>query len=60
MLKVDAFNHIWPPAFYRALTDVTGPMTDITRRSEAQPAMTDLGKRFAIMDLHDEYQQIEP
>lgn len=58
MLKIDAFNHIWPPAFYKALTDVTGPMTDITRRSEAQPAMTDLDARFAIMDRHDEYRQI--
>lgn len=58
MLKVDAFNHIWPPAFYDALTEVTGTMTDITRRSEAQPMMTKLDERFAIMDLHDEYQQI--
>ncbi len=58
MLKVDAFNHIWPPAFYDALTKVTGTMTDITRRSEAQPMMTQLDERFAIMDLYDEYQQI--
>jgi len=58
MLKVDAFNHIWPPAYYKALTDVTGTMTDITRRSEAQPMMTQLDERFSIMDLHDEYQQI--
>jgi len=58
MLKVDAFNHIWPPAYYDALTNVTGTMTDITRRSEAQPMMTQLDERFAIMDLYDEYQQI--
>ena len=58
MLKVDAFNHIWPPAYYQALTDVTGTMTDITRRSEAQPMMTQLDERFSIMDLYDEYQQI--
>jgi predicted TIM-barrel fold metal-dependent hydrolase len=58
MLKVDAFNHIWPQDFYQALTRVTGTMTDITRRSEAQPMMTQLGERFAIMDLYDEYQQI--
>ena len=58
MLKVDAFNHIWPTAYYEALTKVTGTMTDITRRSEAQPMMTQLDERFAIMDLYDEYQQI--
>lgn len=58
MLKIDAFNHIWPEPFYRALTAVTGTMTDITRRSEAQPMMTNLDERFAIMDMHDEYRQI--
>ena len=58
MPKVDAFNHIWPDRFYRALTAVTGTMTDITRRSEAQPMMTRLDERFRIMDLFDAYQQI--
>ena len=58
MLKVDAFNHIWPPQYYAALSAVVGTMTDITRRSEAQPMMTNLDERFAIMDLYDEYQQI--
>ena len=58
MLKVDAFNHIWPPVYYDALTKVTGPMTAITRRSEAQPMMTNLDERFRIMDLYDDYAQI--
>lgn len=58
MLKVDAFTHIWPPEYYKALTDVIGTMTDITRRSEAQPMMVDLDERFSIMDLYDEYAQI--
>ena len=58
MLKVDAFTHIWPPEFYKALTDISGTMTDITRRSEAQPMMVDLDERFSIMDLYDEYAQI--
>ena len=58
MPKVDAFNHIWPDRFYSALTAVTGTMTDITRRSEAQPMMTRLDERFRIMDLFDAYQQI--
>ncbi len=58
MRKVDAFNHIWPPAYYKALTEVTGTMTDITRRSEAQPMMTELDVRFEVMDLYDDYCQI--
>ena len=58
MIKLDAFTHIWPPAFYRAMKNITGPMTDIVRRSEAQRMMIDLNERFAIMDLHDDYAQI--
>ncbi len=58
MLKLDAFTHIWPPEYYKAIKDVTGPMTDIVRRSETQRMMIDLDERFAIMDLFDGYAQI--
>lgn len=58
MKKIDIFNHIWPNRFYAKLREVTGKMTDITRRSEAVPMMTDLDERFRIMDRFGEYQQI--
>lgn len=58
MKKIDIFNHIWPARFYEKLRDVTGRMTDITRRSEAIPMMTDLDERFRIMDRFDDYSQI--
>lgn len=58
MRKVDAFTHIWPRPYYEALSKLTGPMTDITRRSEAQPMMIDLDERFSIMDLYEGYCQI--
>ena len=58
MLKLDAFTHIWPPEYYRALKAVTGPMTDIVRRSEGQRMMIDLDERFAVMDLFEGYAQI--
>lgn len=58
MKKIDIFNHIWPSRFYTKLREVTGKMTDITRRSEAVPMMTDLDERFRIMDRFGEYQQI--
>jgi aminocarboxymuconate-semialdehyde decarboxylase len=59
MKKLDAFNHIWPKEFHTALADAMGAMTDITRRSEAVPMMTDLDERFRVMDLFgDDYQQI--
>ena len=58
MKKIDIFNHIWTTRFYSKLREVTGKMTDITRRSEAVPMMTDLDERFRIMDRFGDYQQI--
>ena len=59
MRKLDAFNHIWPAEFFRALSDAAGKMTDIGRRSAQVPMMTDLDIRFRVMDgFGPEYQQI--
>src|SRR5256885_3365447 len=60
MRKLDVFNHIWPTRFYEALrAHTSGPMQDITRRSEAVPMMTQLDVRFRVMDLFGpDYQQI--
>lgn len=54
MKKIDVFNHIWPKPFHDALIAHVGETTDITRRSEAVPMMTDLDKRFEVMDLFGE------
>lgn len=51
MKKIDIFNHIWPKPFFDALIDHIGTMTDITRRSGAVPMMTDLDRRFEVMDM---------
>jgi len=58
MRKIDIFTHIWPKAFHEALLKQTGQMKDMHRRSEAVPMMTNLERRFAVMDMFDEYQQI--
>jgi predicted TIM-barrel fold metal-dependent hydrolase len=58
MRKIDIFTHIWPKAFHEALLKTTGQMKDMHRRSEAVPMMTNLDRRFAVMDMFDEYQQI--
>ncbi len=50
MKKIDVFNHIWPAPFHDALIAHIGQATDITRRSEAVPMMTDLDRRFEVMD----------
>ena len=51
MKKIDAYNHIWPKPFFDALIDHIGTMTDITLRSGAVPMMTDLERRFEVMDM---------
>jgi aminocarboxymuconate-semialdehyde decarboxylase len=51
MKKIDVFTHIWPANFHAALKDLIGATTDITRRSEAVPMMTDLDRRFEVMDM---------
>ena len=59
MLKLDAFTHIWPKPYHDALTALIGETTDITRRSEAVPMMTNLDRRFEVMDMFGpEYKQI--
>lgn len=51
MKKIDVFTHIWPSQFHEALIAHVGETTDITRRSEAVPMMTDLDRRFEVMDM---------
>lgn len=59
MKKIDIFNHIWPKPFFDALIGHIGEMTDITMRSGAVPMMTDLNRRFEVMDMFGEgYQQV--
>jgi len=58
MRKLDIFTHIWPKRFHELLLKQTGRMKDMHRRSEAVPMMTSLERRFAVMDMFDEYQQI--
>jgi aminocarboxymuconate-semialdehyde decarboxylase len=59
MKKIDVFNHIWPQPFFEALTRLTGEMPDITARSGRVPMMTDLDRRFEVMDMFGEdYMQI--
>lgn len=59
MQKIDVFNHIWPKPYYDAIVAHLGEMTDITRRSGDVPMMSDLDRRFEVMDMFgDDYRQI--
>ena len=54
MKKIDIFNHIWPKSFFDRLIDHIGTMSDITKRSGAVPMMTELDRRFEVMDMFGE------
>ena len=54
MKKIDVFTHIWPEEFFKALTRITGEMTEITARSGRVPMMTNLDRRFEVMDMFGE------
>lgn len=59
MKKIDIFTHIWPQPYFRALTDITGKMQAITARSGNVPMMTNLDRRFEVMDMFGEdYRQV--
>jgi uncharacterized protein len=59
MKKIDIFNHIWPKPFFDALVKHIGEMTDITMRSGKVPMMSNLDRRFEVMDMFGEdYQQV--
>lgn len=59
MKKIDVFNHIWPKPFFDTLIDHIGKMSDITNRSGQVPMMTNLDRRFEVMDMFGEdYVQI--
>ena len=59
MKKIDAFTHIWPTPFFDALIDHIGEMNHITNRSGQVPMMTNLDRRFEVMDMFGEdYVQI--
>lgn len=59
MRKIDIFNHIWPKPFFDRLVKELGTMTQMTKRSGDVPMMTDLDRRFEVMDMFGEdYQQV--
>lgn len=59
MKKIDIFNHIWPMPFYDALIAHIGQMTNITARSGDVPMMTNLDRRFEVMDgFGEDYVQV--
>lgn len=58
MKKIDIYNHIWPQAFYKKVMEVSPNLTNMTKRVNAVPMITDLDIRFKVMDMFEDYYQI--
>jgi predicted TIM-barrel fold metal-dependent hydrolase len=58
MEKIDAFNHIWPRAFFERVQQLAPDAGGMARRVRKVPMITDLDERFRIMDLFEDYRQI--
>ena len=58
MLKVDAYNHIYPRKYWDAMIAKAGDHEDLGKRTRSVPMLMDLDERFRVMDMFDEYKQI--
>lgn len=59
MKKIDIFNHIWTPEFYKKVQEVAPHLKDMGNRVKSVPMITDLDERFRVMDLFGEdYRQV--
>src|SRR5262245_25385199 len=57
-MRIDAFNHFYPPRYYRRMEEVGSGLKDMFRRARAVPAIHDLDARFRVMDQFADYAQI--
>ncbi len=58
MLKIDAYNHIYPRKYWDAMIEKAGDHEDLGKRVRSVPMLMDLDERFRVMDMFDEYRQI--
>ena len=58
MLKIDVFPHILPRAYFDRLMDAAPSGGLMVKRVRNIPVLTDLDKRFEIMDPHEGYVQV--
>jgi predicted TIM-barrel fold metal-dependent hydrolase len=58
-MKIDAFTHIFPKAYFDKMTEVLPAGRDMHKRVRAIPSIVDLDARFRIMDeFGDGYRQV--
>jgi aminocarboxymuconate-semialdehyde decarboxylase len=58
MRYIDAFNHFFPPAFFKKMSETAGGTRDIGKRMQGIPAIYDLDTRFRLVDGFLDYTQV--
>jgi predicted TIM-barrel fold metal-dependent hydrolase len=57
-MKIDIFAHIFPKSYFDKMVSVAPNGKDMHQRVRNVPSIVDLGERFRIMDMFNEYAQI--
>lgn len=57
-MKIDIFAHIFPKSYFDKMVKTAPNGTDMHKRVRNVPSIVDLGERFRIMDMFDEYAQV--
>ncbi len=55
---VDIYTHLFPAAYFEALTSRTQGLGALARRMQGVPSVRDLDARFAEMDKYGDYRQV--
>ena len=57
-MMIDVYSHILPPKYKEALYKKLGPTSDMVRRMDRFPSLSDLDIRFRIMDKYKDLVQV--
>ncbi|MBX9590754.1 MAG: amidohydrolase [Hyphomonadaceae bacterium] len=57
-MRIDAFNHFYPPGYYRKMEEVGSDLKDMFRRARAVKAIYDLDARLRMVEQFPDYAQI--
>lgn len=57
-MKIDVFNHFYPKSYFDKIVEIAPNGVDMHKRLRNIPSIVDLGERFRIMDMFEEYVQV--
>ena len=58
MRYIDTFNHFFPPAFFKKMSETEGGTRDIGKRVQNVPAIFDLDLRRSLVERFPDYSQV--